>query len=113
MHFFKRTNKNYFNKDQAAYELPTRYDNTRVLARKMKSSNQWILSAWAADGVTRDVNVSVPGLGTVTLNAIPAAHIYYAKLNGSSPSVTQVDTDPLNPTPSAKTLWDSNVLPHN
>lgn len=104
---------NHYSADQPSYEFNTGYADTRVLARKMKTSNEWILTAWAADGVTRNVNVTVPGLGTVSLNAVPAAHVYYAKLNGSTPSVTQIDTDPLNPTPSAKTLWDTNVLPHS
>lgn len=104
---------NHYSADQPAYEFSTGYADTRVLARKMKSSNEWIITAWAADGVSRDVSVAVPGLGTVSLNAVPAAHVYYAKLNGSTPQLTLIDSDPLNPTASISTLWDNGTLPHN
>lgn len=105
-------NKSPIVKTRPAYEIPTGFNNTRVVARKLKNSDQWILSAWAADGITRDVTVNVPGLGTVTLNAVPTTHIYYAKINNGNPVLTMVDTNPENPTPSAKALWDSNILPH-
>lgn len=105
--------QNAYSDDQPSYEFSTGFANTRVVARKMKSTNEWIITAWAADGVTRDVSVTIPTLGTVSVNAVSSGHVYYGKLNGGSPSLTLVDTDPLNPTPSAKALWDSNVLPHN
>lgn len=104
--------QNMYSGDQPSYEFTTGFADTRVLARKMKNADQWIVTAWAADGITRDVTVTIPSLGQVSVNAVSAGHVYYVTpANRTSPSL--IDSDPLNPTPTAKTLWDNNILPHS
>lgn len=105
-------NKSALNKTKPAYELPTGFLNTRSVARKLNGSDQWIVSAWAADGVTRDVTVTIREGLNVTLRAIPEAHVYYVTPQNAGNPV-MIDTDPNNPSLNAKVLWDNNVLPHS
>lgn len=104
---------NHYSSDQPSYEFSTGFSDTRVLARKLRNQDKWIITAWAADGVTRDVNVTIPILGQVTLNAVSVGHVYYARINSGNPQLTLIDVDPLNPSQNAKILWDNNTLPHN
>jgi hypothetical protein len=93
-----------WSKDQPAYELPTGQPNTRVLARKMKLSDEWIITAWAADGTPREVTVTVPVLGEVKLQARAADSVYYATIKDGKSSLTLLDEDALQPTVSASSL---------
>ena len=68
--------KHVWSKSQPAYELPTGDATVRVLARKHKHRAEWLVTAWAADGDARDVNVTVPDLGELKLHARPAGSVY-------------------------------------
>lgn len=52
----------------------------RVLARKLRDKPRWLITAWAADGENREVRVTVPELGEVTLEATAEANVYEATL---------------------------------
>lgn len=64
-------NKHALNNSFNAYEFPTGFANTRVVARKVNGKNEWLICAWAADGILRDVTVDIPTLGKYTINARP------------------------------------------
>ena len=72
--------KHRWTTDQPAYEFPTGTSGVRVLARKHKTLNKWLITAWAADGVNRPVKVTIPVLGQVTLLARAAGSVYTATL---------------------------------
>ncbi len=102
-------NRHIWSKDQAAYEFPTGSAGTRVLARKHRTKNQWLLTAWAADGVERPVKVTIPQLGEVTLLARAAGSVYTATLQNKRPQLTLTDPDAMTPT--AKGFAPQKVAP--
>ena len=61
-----------------AYEFPTGFPETRVLVRKHRQRSEWLITAWAADGVERKVTVEVPDLGKVEVLARPCGTVYRA-----------------------------------
>lgn len=66
-----------WSKEQPAFEFPT--DGiARVLARKHKQRDEWLITAWAADGKDRDVSVSIAKLGKVKLRARATGSVYLA-----------------------------------
>ena len=91
-------NKHAKSTDQPAYEFPTNDANTRVLARKHKTLNKWLVTAWAADGVERPVKVTIPVLGKVTLLARAAGSVYTATLVNKKPQLMLTDSDAMLPT---------------
>lgn len=82
--------------DQPAYEFTnTVADATaRVLARKLRNSNQWLVTAWAADGPDRTVTVNIPALGNVQVLARDSGAVYQA----TTTNLTLVDKAGLLPT---------------
>ena len=71
----------------------------RVLARKSKSADVWMITTWANTGVDRDINVTVdPKLGALTLRARKSAAVYLVELKDGKPNVALVDEDGMNPT---------------
>ncbi|MEH2048744.1 hypothetical protein [Nostoc sp.] len=77
---------------------PVTIPTARVLARKSKSSNEWLISAWANTGKDRTVAVTVPGLGRVHLLARTAGSVYRAKLGSAGKrALTLLDRDPMYP----------------
>lgn len=72
--------RNVLNPSQPAYEFPTGFANTRVLIRKKRGEQRWLISAWAADGVVRKTSVAVPGFGPADIEATPAATLYDARI---------------------------------
>ena len=66
--------------EQPAYEFWTGFYNDRVLARKMKGSQRWLISAWAADAIPRTVSVTIPTLGTISVYAQPTGTLYDARI---------------------------------
>lgn len=65
--------------DLPSYEFDTDDSGTRVLVRKRTSTNEWLICAWAADGEDRNVTVTVPTLGEITVEARAVGSLYYAK----------------------------------
>jgi len=78
-------------RDQPAYELPTGDPTARVLSRKLRGSNQWLVTAWAADGPDRTVQVQIPNLGTLRYFATPSASVYYVTLVDGSTRMSLLD----------------------
>ena len=83
-----------FAPDQPAYEFPTGYADTRVLARRLRGQDEWLVTAWAADGTNRTVSVSIPDLGTVDLLARDCGSVYRA----TTDALTLLDPDGVFPT---------------
>jgi hypothetical protein len=79
--------------DQPAYEFTNTagYANDRVLARKLRGQNQWIVTAWAADGITNNVTVTIPTIGNLTVTAVPAASVYQVTMTGTNVTQTLLD----------------------
>jgi hypothetical protein len=76
------------------FTIPT----ARVLARKSKTANEWLITAWANTGNDRNVTVTVPGLGRVTLLARKAGAVYKATLSAAkAPQLVLLDLDPMYP----------------
>jgi len=82
--------------DQPAYEFTnTMADATaRVLARQLRSSNQWLITAWAAAGADRTVTVTIPTLGSVSVLARACGSVYQA----TTTNLTLIDKNGLLPT---------------
>ena len=71
-------------------------DNTaHVFIRKKNASNDWLLTAWTSADTNESVTVTVPTLGTVTLNARTNGAVYTAT---SVSDLTLTDTNGLAPT---------------
>jgi len=66
-------------KDLPAYEFPTGHADARVLVRKLRKRDEWLITAWAADARQREVTVEIPKLGKVKVLARPAGSVYRAK----------------------------------
>ena len=61
-----------------ACEFPTGDPGVRVLVRKHNEREEWLITAWAAEGDERRVRVDVPELGEVELAAPPEGRVYTA-----------------------------------
>jgi hypothetical protein len=48
----------------------------------VKGENQWLVGAWAADGVERSVSISVPDLGEYQVPARPEGTVYLVAQRG-------------------------------
>lgn len=71
----------------------------RVLARKMRNADRWLVTAWANAGEDRDIRVTVdPRLGQLTLHARKAGTVYIVELVNGQVRQTLVDPDAMNPT---------------
>lgn len=94
--------------DQPAYEFPTGDATARVLARKLRGEDQWLVTAWAAAGADRVVSVTIPTLGTIKVKARAAGSVYEA----TPTSLTHLDVNGLFPsqvvTPARNLRFDSN-----
>jgi hypothetical protein len=82
-----------WSKDQPAYEFPTGDATVRVLARKSRRNDQWLITAWAAAGAGRPISVEIPGLGQLTLTARPDGAVYDATRVNGKPSVRLMQED--------------------
>jgi len=82
-----------WSKDLPAYEFPTGDTAARIVARKHRERDEWLIAAWAADGPDRQVSVTIPGLGAVSLDARACGSVYRAALKDGRPAPTRVDDD--------------------
>ncbi len=87
--------KHVWSKEQPAYEFSTGGKGARVVVRKHKKKDEWLICAWAADNKEREVEVTIPKLGEVKLLARPAGSVYMVKGKGK---LQLIDKDPLLPT---------------
>ena len=68
--------KHVWSKGQPAYEFPTGDAEARVVARKHRARDEWLVAAWAAGGPKRQVKVTIPDLGEIILQARPSGSVY-------------------------------------
>ncbi|MBI5003685.1 fibronectin type III domain-containing protein [Candidatus Kaiserbacteria bacterium] len=80
-----------------AYEFPTGDAGARVVARRHRGANIWLVVAWAQSGDARTVSIAIPDLGTVSVVARPAGSIYLAKPGSGSTAITLLDSDAMHP----------------
>jgi hypothetical protein len=83
--------KHRISRDLPAYEIPTGDAAVRVLARKHCKRAEWLVTAWAADGEAREVEVSFPDLGKLNLRSSPEGEVYRISLNKGVSSIKKVD----------------------
>lgn len=77
-----------------AYEFPTGIENKRVVARRHRDRPEWLLTAWAADGEPAVVQVNIPELGLIEIEALAEATVLL--LGKSESGITRLDPrDPL------------------
>jgi hypothetical protein len=86
-----------WSKDQPAYEFPTGHKDTRVLVRRVNNASRWLIGAWAADGVEREVAVTVPDLGEYRILARPAGTVHLVEQVADKRKVTWLDQNPMQP----------------
>jgi len=84
---------NGFDEDQPAYEFPTGDADVRLLARKLRTADRWLIAAWAAAGEERAVTVDIPILGTVSRRARPDGAVYEAVRAEGRPALKLVEED--------------------
>ncbi|MGC9320334.1 MAG: hypothetical protein ACP5KN_20030 [Armatimonadota bacterium] len=90
--------RHVWSEDLAAYELPTGVEGVRALARKHREREEWLVAAWAAGTEACTVEVEVPELGTVSLQARPSGSVYRGSVEDGRPALTLIDEDGLLPT---------------
>jgi hypothetical protein len=71
----------------------------RLVARKLRTEDRWLLAVWANVGEDRMVTATIdPRMGPVTLEASKAGAVYLAHLVDGRVNLTRVDPDPMDPT---------------
>jgi hypothetical protein len=85
--------KNGISTADPAYELASGDETVRVLARKHKTQAEWLITAWAAAGADRTVNIEVPELGWLTLDARACGSVYRASLNDGKVTLDFIDEE--------------------
>jgi hypothetical protein len=90
-------NRHAWSTDLPAYELPTGDATARVLARKLNGEQEWLVTAWAADGPDRAVTTYIEGLGSVDLLARGAGSVYLVTLTDLGVEQRLLDADPMSP----------------
>lgn len=71
----------------------------RVLARKMRNEDKWLVTTWASTGIDRPIKVTIDAkLGELTLEARRAGSVYIVELVDGKPKITQMDPNAEDPT---------------
>ena len=65
----------------------------RVMVRKLKNENKYLLTAWAMTGEDRIVEIEIPSLGKIKVNARKAGTIYHVDNTSGTPIFTVLDND--------------------
>ena len=90
--------KHRWSKDLPGYEFPTGDATARVIARKHKARDEWLITAWATAGPDRQVSATIPKLGAVRVEARACASVYRAALRDGAPALTRLDANGMLPT---------------
>lgn len=80
---------------QPAYEFTQ--DNSKVMVRRTKGKSQWLVTAWAMDGVERKVTVMIPELGDYTILARTCGTVYLVEKNANGVSSRWCDENGMFP----------------
>jgi hypothetical protein len=86
-----------WDKEQPAYEFPTGHKNTRVLVRRVNNAPRWLIGAWAADGIEREVTVTVPDLGECRIPARSAGTVHWVEQIADKRTATWLDETAMKP----------------
>jgi len=81
--------RHVWSKDQPAYEFQAGTP-ARVLVRRLRTEPRWLVTAWAADGVARDVEVEIPELGRIMIEARPEGTVLDAALGKDGPVLQKI-----------------------
>ena len=90
---------------QPAYSFTQ--DNSKVMVRRTKGKNQWLVTAWAMDGVERKVTVMIPELGDYTILARTCGTVYLVEKNANGVSSKWCDENGIFPSLTASQLEGS------
>ncbi len=91
-------NRHVWSTDLPACEFPTGVEGMRVVARRHRERDEWLITAWAAAGDATEVTVDMPDLGSVTVTARPSGAVYRATVVDGVPALDLVDEEGLLPT---------------
>ena len=94
--------KHKWSPTQPAYEFTQ--DNSKVMVRKTKDKNQWLVTAWAMDGVERDVTVNIPILGAYTILARTCGTVFLVEKTANGISSKWCDENGMFPSLTASQL---------
>jgi hypothetical protein len=83
-----------WSKHLPAYEFPTGDPEARVVVRRHRDRDEWLVTAWAAGGDDRLVSVEIPELRKVQLEARKCGSVYRA----GPGQLQRVDEDGMQPT---------------
>lgn len=93
-----------FSLDMPGYEFPASDINIHVLARKKKSAEEWIVTAFLGTNdisnttiASKKSHVTIPGIGVMTVNARSCGSVYLVKRINGVMSMKLLDPDPANP----------------
>lgn len=70
----------------------------RVLARKHRQKEEWLVAAWSADGQPHEATVTIPGAGRIKLEAWAGGSTYLVKMEAGKPVAQLMDPDEEDPT---------------
>lgn len=69
----------------------------RVVARKHRNKQEWLVAAWGADGQNHEATVNIPGAGRIKLEARTGGSTYIVRLEGGSARAHLMDPDEEDP----------------
>lgn len=87
-----------WSQERPACEIPTGDAGARVVARKHRKRDEWLVTAWAAGGEDRDVTVEILPLGKLKLRARACGSVYRVTRRAARPAVELIDRDGMRPT---------------
>ena len=82
---------------QPAYEFPAGHKDTRVLVPRVNGAARWLIGAWSADAVEREVTVTVPELGEYRIRARATGTVHRVEHSGHQRKTTWLDQDGMQP----------------
>ena len=86
-----------WNQEQPAYEFPTGYKDTRALVRRLDHARVWLIGAWAADGIEREITIKAPDLGDYRIFARSTGTIHRVDQQADKRNVTWLDENGMEP----------------
>lgn len=81
----------------------------RVLTRKHRQKEEWLVAAWSADGQPHQATVTIPGAGRITLEARAGGSTYLVKLQGGKPVAQLMDPDEEDPSGGFRKVMNANL----